>query len=549
MQAENSSKVKFWRRGFLWGGICFLTLCLVLVVILFVALKIGVSSDFLATKIQENLNSRFGDKIGLRVSNARLLLDDRFHLNLESRDVGLEVKTGNTQIDKIGSIRIAVAALPLLQGKLHIAQIQLSEVNITLASGQSGNFLQRLPQDGVGRIDFDAVSQLIFTAFKQGMRVVERQNLGQIAVEDVKVFFPFRSRQKHFDLASLILAREAGLLRLLGIMRLDGQEMRLEGMAHYDEDKDDSHFQLQLNQIPLDWRSAGALSPYWEDGTVRNGYFRLKGLGDVWLEANQGGQDQKIRVQAQLPQGMVDLADVSELPARADIVMEHQLGGEGIQILPSKLVLDRVFVNIEGFFAALPPQLFSGQEMEDASSDAEMIERLTQAADIEGKYHFKLQIDEGGVSHPDAPDLGFTSQVNAVLAVLERRLIFNTFYFQTKTGARLYGQGSLRFAPPGEGQMFMGTQTPEAIFSVDSGGITMREVRRFWPFNVASAARRFVLRQVKAGVLSKGRLRLNLPLDFYDKGKPRYPLTERELRISGEFENAHSLRILLVLLM
>jgi len=551
-QTIKSEKPVSWLRWLAWGSASLLMLGLVLAIGIVVALKIGVSSSFLATKIQDSLNARLNGKAQFVLSNAYLLLDNQFHLHLESRDVNVDVSSGNAHLDKIGSVRIGVALMPLLQGKLNISQMQVNDVNVTLvtgqraAAGQGRGFLQQLPQDGVGRIDFDALSNLLFLGFNRGMEVVEQQALEKISLERVVAHFSFRGKRKQIDVKNLTVKREAGehetgLMQLSGRIGFDGQEMRLEGEAHYDARIGDSNLQLQLAQMPLYLGVEEGILPYWEDGTVRSGYFRLKGLSDARFDAVKTKSEQKIRLEIELPQGEVELADVSDLAAGAKLVLEHQLAGNGVQILPSQLAIDRVAVDFHGLLAPLaPPELPLSLSRKDLSSDSEMIEQLAQVADIEGKYAFELFFDKGVISHPTTDGLDFSAQLSGVLALLERKITFEEMSLQSETGLQIQGQGSLRFAPPAEGRLFIGKETPEAIFNLEVPAISLQEVQQLWPFNIASSARLWVLRQIESGQIHQGRLHLNLPLDFYYKGKPRQALSEKELKITGELESVYA---------
>jgi len=547
MQIANSGKVSFWRRWMIWGGIGLLALVLGTIVALIVVLKIGVSSSFLAEKIQQSLNERLGDKLQLEVTNAYLLLDEHFHLNLESRDVALEIKGGIIDIDKIDRIRIAVAAWPLLQGEIHVRQVQVRGISVTSAGGQGGDFLAKLPQDGVGRIDFDALSQLIFDGFEKTMQALSRQNVSKISIDDIRVHFPFRGKPRQFEIAQLELvhSNRARTVQLEGLLRLDGQDVQLEGTAEAADGTDKRHFQLHVSQVPLNLGVEEGALPYWEDGTVKNGHFRLTGLSDIELVGERAGDAQKIRVHAGLSQGEVELAEVTGLPAGADIVLEYQLGDGKIHILASQIAVDRVSVSgLHGFFGAMTlPDRVENQEIEALSSDRERIDLLTAAADIEGKYSFELWVDEGTVLHPELDELDFSAHMKGSLASLSRQVMFDEIGLQAETGLDVKAQGRLRFAPPEEGRLFIGSQTPEAILNIETSAISAREIKQLWPFNVASAARRWVLRQIEDGVLRGGKLQLNLPLDFYVKGKPRYPLTAQEVTISGEIEKAQTLLI------
>jgi len=548
-QAAYMRKARGWRWWLIRGGATFFLLIVVLAMALIIALKVGVSSAFLATKIQESLNARLLDKGQIVIERADLLLDDRFHLVLESRDLALNLKTDGPQIDKMGRIRIAVAALPLLQGKLHVNEVQLSDIDVTLPDRQGHNFLQRLPQDGLGRVDFDALSFLIFTALGQGLDVLERQALDKISLEQIHVDFPFRGKRKQLALTRLILKRTEGQTQgqtegqtegaftLDGAMQFEGEEIRVEGNGRRDRASDGTMMSVKITQIPLSLGSEEDTGPYWEDGTVRNGYFRLKGLSDLQLTGQKRGQEQSIILEAHLPQGEVDLADVSGLPAHAKLRIEHHFGQAGLWIADTQLAVDRVSVNIAGHFAPLErPDPFLSSQRGDLLSDSEIIAILADVADSEGKYVFALTLDEGRILHPTIPALHFKGQVNGTLETLTRKVTFDSVTFDAND-VNIKGQGSLRFAPPDAGRLLIGSQTPETIFTLQTPYISADEIKQIWPFNIASGVRGWFLRQISTGSLQQGSLHLNLPLDFYHKGRARQPLDENMLKISGVLDH------------
>jgi len=533
MQVEKLGKKNRWKRGAAWGGGILLMVVLVAIVTLIAALKIGISSNFFASQIQGTLNAKLGGRANIDISNTYLLLDENFHLSLESRDVALELKTVKAQISKIGRIRIAIAAKALLQGELHVAQVQVSDVDVRLPGGQGGNFLERLPKDGAGRVDFNALSNLIFTLFNQGMEGFSRQNLNEITIERVRLSFPFRGKDKQLELIKLALEHKNTAAHLAGMAQFDGQEVQIEGQAQYDSVTGNDHFQVHLKYVPLYLGSAEEHAPYWEDGTVKNSHFRLKGISDIQFSGSRKGADQEIWLAAHLPEGTVELADVSDLPARATLNLHHKLGQAGIFMTNTQLAVDRVRVDLHGSFAPLDMiDPFSASGPQDLLSDAEIIARLASIGDVEGKYGFELSVDKGSVSHPSLPDLHFSAATNGTLETLSRKVIFNAFTLLADD-VDISGQGSLRFSPPDQGQLFIGSQSPEVIFNLYVPTMDANDIKQLWLFNIASASRRWFLQQVEAGKLLSGQIMLNLPLDFYQKGKPRHPLSGNELKISG----------------
>jgi len=541
MQAKKSGKQGKGRRILLMVAVGLVVLVLSAVIVLIVALKIGINSSFLATKIQDILNERLDNRAQINVPNAYLLLDDQFHLNLESRDIGIDMRVGTAKLEKIGRIRIAVAANALLWGKLQIAQVQLSDVNVTMAAGQGGNFLDRLPKDEAGRIDFDALSRLVFDTLEKGIVLFERQALKQVAIERLRVNFFFRSRPKHLDIANLTIRREAGAFDVAGRMQLDGAPMQLEGNIDHDLTMDETHFRLQLAQMPLHLGVEEGGLPYWEDGTVKGGHFRLKGLSDIQLWGAKTTGEQTIGLEAQLPQGEVELADISGLPASARIKLDHILGQAGLLMRDAQLSVDRASVRFHGTFAplALPEDPFSAQGAQDLLSDSEIIALLATAVDVEGQYAFALTVDKGSVLHPTFPALDFWGEVRGRLSTHSRKVTFDRIDMQT-SDTTIKAEGSLRFGAPDQGQLFIGSQTPEAIFNIQTPRISVNDIKQLWPFHVGVAARHWVLQQIESGTVLSGRLQLNLPLDFYYKGKPRQNLSENELKISGELTSVHA---------
>jgi|GEM_PF-3445705 len=537
MHAEKVKKQKkircifFKMSGGVLGFIAFLVL------VLFIALKVGINSSFLATKIQENFNLRLSDKAQITISNAYLLLDDHFHLSLESRDVGLQANSTNGQLNKIGYVRVTVALLPLLQGKLHIKQVRVRDVEVTLPSGQGGNFLSHLPHDDFGRVDFDALSHLVFNMLDKGMEVLTRQELNEVSLDEAQVNFFFRGKAKQLDLMNLTVVHNTKSLKVTGRMLFNEQEVSLEGRAAHDKEANTTSFDVKIAQIPLVLGAEEDALPYWEDGTVKNGHFRLTGLSDITLDGQRTASTQDINLKAILPQGKVEIADASGLPGSAALMLVHMLGQEGLQLVEgSQLTVDQVGVNLTGSLTPLKVfDPFLSSEKQEKLTDSEIIEHLTAQADSEGKYAFELLLDNA--SHPTGKEgLGFTIETKGNLETLSRQAVFNTINLRT-VDLDIKGHGRLRFSPPEGGRLFIGSQTPEAIFNLETPRISLKELKQMWPFHIASAVRRWVFRQVKSGTLHHGQLQLNLPLDFYHQGKPRHLLSENELKISGELDD------------
>lgn len=486
--------------------------CIGVLFLLFAAimLKTGLRGQFLDNKIQAALSEKLGQYAQTEVRGARLSLDKNFHIAVEANDIAVRSLPDDIKLNKIGTVRFGFSMGGLVRHKFQVAQIELQDAEMRFTDTQGHNAFAALAMDDHERIDFDAVSDMLFAAVDHLLEGFDRQGPASLVLNNILVHFPMDNAEQTLSVAHLRLHNLKGAMQVEGQLAWNGQEINLRGSIERDSARPGKAFDIAVNNIPLHLGASDGLTPYLADGRVNNAYFRMRGTFSIRLQGERAYENRPQRVSAffSLTDGATDISIDSNMATQLTLAATYDRGKKDIEVLPSELVLGGVKIPFKG---AWGPARQSREE-----------------TDIQGKYHFELTSDKAVSSPAESPEapLQFGLNLTGRFIALDKKAIFDRIVLHTDYG-NLLGQGSLRF---GEG-------SPETIFVLRVPHMPVREAKQLWPVNISRSARLWVLSHVFGGELADSAIEIALPGGFFMADKVPPLLTDREVKISAHLKN------------
>lgn len=493
-------------------------LCLALFTLIgiigFILLKVGISGDVLATKMQTAFRAELGRFAEAHINHARLSLDENFHIALEAQNVLLENIKGGVEINHIGVLRLGLRTRSLIHGDIKIAQLELQDADIRLPRSQGGSFLDRLPKDDKGRIDFDTVSQLIFTVFDGLLAGFDNQSTRSLVFANISLHFDVKGEDRVFIIDRLYVDNFRSRMVISGEMEWEGKTLTLEGEVGHENRALADSFSIITSNIPLHLGAPDDASPFLPDGRVNNGFFRVVGSGNLQLAGTRASQEtkQKIGLLFNVLEAKTQIGADDDIDTKLSISAEYVTGSGKIEILPSRIIAGGVQMPINGAFGPVPTE-----DLGEGPSD---------------RYRFEF-VSNGAASAPkDSPEprLDFALRLAGDYAVQQRRASFSDFTVRVPSGSMM-GQGNLQFADEG---------SPETIMVLRIPKMSVSHAKQLWPINVSPGARRWVLSHIFGGEMRDATFEIALPAGFIKSGKAPSLLTEKELRITGKIQGVRS---------
>ncbi len=209
------------RRSFMsWCSHAFLSLCIALVLIGgvgFVILRGGVNSELLRDEAQKSLSGVLGKDASATIGSAGLSLDQNSLVAMEARDVSIIDPKQGIEIRNIKSVRLGLAPLPLLTGKVRVAELEIDGASFDLPEQEGAGFWKSLPYDKRGYIDFDAVSEELFSTMRRNLELLRNQNTHAIGLLNTTIRFKTGDTQQSIEVQKLRLVESSGKISVAGV--------------------------------------------------------------------------------------------------------------------------------------------------------------------------------------------------------------------------------------------------------------------------------------------------------------------------------------------
>ncbi len=483
----------------------------IILILAFSLLKVGISGAYLTAKMQATLSQQLGDYAHVKITDARLSLDEDYHLALETQNVMLDDIKDGIQVDRIGVFRVGFSSWALLLGKLQIAQIELHNANIILPQAKDSNFVDRLPKDQFGRLDPDETANLLFPAFDMGANKLRSMSINVFVLKNISLQMP-GEKSTVYQIENLNLRTRRKAVSLISSLGWNGQTIGLEAQANY-IDQHATDIKLDITSLPLHLGAADDVSPFLPNNHTNNGHFRLKGTANAVIEAQRNNLDAEpvIRLRLAMPAGVMDFGTEQNIPSKFDLNLLHTPHSKKIELESSLLQIGGLVIPFDGALGITPANPETGEPTND--------------------YRFEIVSQRAVSAAGEVPDsaLHFGMKLAGQYNLAARKAFIDEITINTPHG-NLMGQGSMKF---GEG-------TPETIFVLHVPQMDIAEAKQLWPVNVSPGARRWVVSHVFGGQIKNGSIEIALPQGFFRSGVPAGTLSANEVKIRSEILNTRS---------
>lgn len=493
----------------------------VLLVTVFFILRSGLDSEFLRAEAQKGITQFLSESGKTSVGKARISLDQTNNLAIEASDVALTDPHSGLDIQQIQSVKLGLSPLALLLGKIEVSSAEASGVEINLTeSRQDNNFLQKLPFDSKGRVDFDAASTLVFDGVTEALALLSKRQTQAIRLSDVVIKFPTPKGEERFAIQQAAIEEQVDNVLLKGAFEWQGMPLILDGAVSRQNGGLHS-FTLNLDGIPVHIGSPPQVKQLvGAENRVNPAHFSLSANAALALSGQVANNDHPQKLNAAIKVSDIDLelGRVENIFGQAEFNLELQQDTKKIEVLPSRVQLGGVRFRFNGAFG---PEGYDNALL-DPAADAN-----AKKPEDDG-YRFEIVTSEA-ISAPqqssEAP-LPFGGRVAGRFDIDENRLEFSNLDVKTPDGS-LYGQGSLGFGKGSPGIIFM-LRVPE---------MPVAQAKQLWPVDVADGAREWVLKNLFGGQLSNGRIDIAIPPGHFNGQEQLPELTGEEVQVDFDVEN------------
>ena len=479
--------------------------------LIFSLLKVGISGKYLTQKMQATLTQQLGDYARVKITDARLSLDEDYHLALETQNVMLDDIKDGVKVDQIGVFRVGFSSWALLMGKLQIAQIELHDANVLLPQTGGPGFFEQLPKDEYGRIDPDATSKALFSAFDSGADKLRSMSINVLVLKNISLHMSGDNGAilgiKDFDLRTRW--RTAALLSSL---TWNGEKIGVTANANY-VSRHATDITLEVKSFPLHLGAADDVSPFLPNGHTNNGHFRLKGKANLAVEAHRVSLSDEpvVRTSLVMADGVMDFGTEQNIPSKIDLNLLHTPHSGKIEVETSLLTIGGLTLPFNGALGITPDDKETGKPVND--------------------YRFEIVAQHAVSASNEVPDIAlrFEMKLAGQYNIGDKKVTMDEITINTPHG-NLMGQGSLKF----------GNGTPETIFVLRVPQMDVAEAKQLWPVNLSPGARRWVVSHIFGGQLKNGSIEIALPQGYFQSGIPTGTISGNEIKIRTEILNTRS---------
>lgn len=490
----------------------FISICILLVVLGgagFLVLRNGVDSELLRNEAQTALTDILGKGASASIGSAALSLDQNSHVALEARNVSITDPEQGVEIKNIKSVRLGLAPLPLLTGKIRVAQLEVDGFSFDLPEAKGDGFWKSLPYDERGIVDFDSVSDQIFAVMRRNLELLRQQNTRAIGIYNSTIRFKAGDSQDFIEVKKAELIEEHGQIAMIGTVVWQGKTITLDGNIDR-AGKDDSlkDFVLNINDIPVNFDPPPEVKPILGGTQVNPAHFELHGMSKLTLSGQAASEDKPQNLGAEFAVNGIDmqLGRVEDVRGNLRLALEHQYGSDKLEVKDAALQLGGLKAKFHGAFGP--------EEAASSKSDGPA-------------YRFEV-LSSSATSMPaesSDPPLSFATRISGRFLADQQRIQFANLDVETEKG-KLYGQGSMAF----------GSGSPEMIFMLRIPSMPVADAKHLWPIDVADGAREWVLKNLFGGTLKDSRIDVSLAAGrFNGPGLPP-PLTGDEIKADFKVE-------------
>lgn len=264
---------------------------------------------------------------------------------------------------------------------------------------------------------------------RRNLELLHDQNTQALSLMNTTVRFKAGDNQQSIEIRKLRLVEDAGHIKLDGTVVWNGKVIALDGnIDRKGQDNELDAFKVIISNIPLDLGSPAEVAPIIDGNRVNPAHFELKGNASLSLSGKTAHAEEPDTIGAELAVNGIDmqLGRVEDVRGSAVLRLEHSVGSQKIEVLPSRVQLGGLQAQFNGAFG---PDF----QAENAASDP--------------SYRFEI-LTTSATSMPaesNDPQLSFGVRIAGSFFSKQQRIQFSNLDVQTENG-ELYGQEVLALA-------------------------------------------------------------------------------------------------------
>ncbi len=408
---------------------------------------------------------------------------------LEVHDARIVRADDGTSIATAGTLRFGLKALPLLTGRIELAQVAVAQAAFSPAGMPAGG-LAWLASEPEGATP-DAVRKAVFSSLHKAFDITHAAGLTRVSLEDVSLLGTPGPVIETLELSRK--GREE--IAFEGIALQRGRRISFQGRAARDVSADVIEaMSLEMSTPPLELAEERATS-----GLVRS----LGSLDmSLWGQEEDGaGNGERLEFNATVRDALIGFGQDEALIDRAEVQVVLADEYDGFAIPQFHIAAGRSRIDLHG-----------------------LVEPVNRSAE-EPFYRINLLSRRSVLAPSDSPEppLPFTMRMTGRLEVAHSRLTAEQIRIRTAQGG-LTASASLTM-PPG--------MSPGVTLGIYVADLPTAHVKQFWPWFAAAGARQWTLENVFGGHVSDGNLRFSVPPGRLGNG---IPLSDNE--VFGSFSLA-----------
>ena len=450
----------------------------------YLLLQQGVSSGFLSERAQTALSDVVGPGYATDFTQTRVSLDGERNLAIEATGVTVRDRATGRVTGSIGTVKLGIRALQLMQGKVEVARVEVngSVLDLTAASTPASDPLGFLRSPS-GHLSAPKFVESVFKAAEAAAGAASARRSQRLLFSGLKIKYGSPLAPQEVSVNSLDMGQDgSGDISLDGELSWRGAPFRLNASL-FDKDR----FEISTSSIPFAAGfKPGALEA---DGTPT-----LPRLASGVSIAMTGSTESGVKV---LRAGL-DLSGIAVNTGR-----NRMINGSGALALELRADGDKVEILESTLLSGSNSFVFTGAAAPDGGQEGAV-------------YKFELVTNRARLL-----PIGSTETATELSA--EARGTFDSaanIAALTNIGVRtlsgeLYGSGEL---------MFTGA-SPRILLALRIPRMAVSHAKQLWPIYVASGARQWVFDHVYGGTLTDSTLDLDVPEGQFGTEPPRPLLT------------------------
>ena len=196
---------------------------------IYLLLQQGVSSGFLSDRAQLALSDVVGLGYDTEFAQTRVSLDGERNLAIEASGVTVRDKATGRMTGSIGSVKLGIRALQLLQGKVEVARVEVSNsvLDLTAEDVPTSDPLAFLRAPS-GHLSAPKLVEAVFEAAATAAGAVSARRSQKISFSGLKIKFGNPSAPQEVAVNALDMGQDgSGDIRLDGGLSWRGAQFRL----------------------------------------------------------------------------------------------------------------------------------------------------------------------------------------------------------------------------------------------------------------------------------------------------------------------------------